>query len=425
MDYSEVLLSLEKRIQNAIRKLGPTNLKRWETFCGFDEMTIAQFTERSVSLGISVSLLEIKDIWRKRGITSNIIKYNDFVALLSNWNWSKFTGDFQPLENSPEKCIFFALPENNEKVRNRLFDEFREIDKNATGFVTAEEFDKIALDFSISYDDISRFDTKHDGTLNYLLFLAEISNGKLTERDKIFAYLQEKQKKEEENQKSANISARRIPSIAYLKAPSIDNTGPDFTALSKQNPITSDQLIKEKKEEEIKINTNPLSYLGISKITKAVLEDGRTPTQFFKDISFGGKTSIANIVKELRLTLQIDEIFYITESYGDPMNFSAFMRLISDGQKQGFINTQVQPKDEYVKNSFSATESEIEAVILWLAAHTAIKDFSFLNNCKTAEEASEALKNQSIYISVDDLKPAFDFYSGNLYSEIQKRISSR
>ena len=411
MNYGEVLFSLEKRIQNAIRRLGPTNAIRWKSFCGFDEMTVSQFTERANSLNISVNLEEVKAIWRKRGINKDVIKYKDFIALLSNWNWSKYNGDFSPVcPEEGESCRLFVLPENNPMVRSRLFDAFRQLDKYSTGFVSTEDFDAVALDFSISYDDISMYDTKHDGTFNYLLFLSRISENYNDECFNEFTNT-----KQEKKPVIQNISTRRDPHAALI-SPAIDKNGPELKlpsssssgsgSKSKTSPKNQNEKSEEKKEK---------NSACIALIAHEVLNNGRSPMQYYKDNSFGGKLSLSNLMRNLNLTLESGDVLFITEEYGDPMTMSSFMRLVSDGKNS------ISSKDEYVKKPFLAAESEAGAVVKWLSEHSSVNDFSFLKDVSTPEQASKALKERSIFISPEDIAPAIKVYGSNLFSAVQSR----
>ncbi|EAY00513.1 hypothetical protein TVAG_350090 [Trichomonas vaginalis G3] len=394
MNQGEIISSLTRKIQDKIRALGPTNISRWNSFCGFDEMTQSQFAQRSTSLGVRVNKEDIQAIWKECGIKENIIDFKSFVRFISL-----------------NRTTIFNLPENTERTRQRLIQKFLQYDSRATGFVSIEQFDDIAHDFSIMYENCDKYDTNHDGRFNYFQFMSDINSQNQPQSQKLPEKPTSTEKKEETAKIETETKQTLVPPKHVADIPSVNETQSRLPAYFVPSIAKLSSPVVDKIPEEINVKDTVLSpeeiYDGqtaVINLSKLAVSYKNNLSELCNDVQFGDRITIANLCRLLRTNFTDSQILYITEEYGDPMSRSSLFRLVADGDK---FEKARQLKGQ---KPFDLQESEIEAVLKWLRDNSNGWNYKELIRAKSAEEASLMLAMKSIFITADDLRPAYNKY---------------
>lgn len=395
MNQGEILSSVTRKIQDKIRGLGSTNASRWSTFCGFDEMTPSQFAQKAKSLGVRMTKEEVLTMWKQCGIKDQLIDFKAFVRFISL-----------------NRTSIFNLPENTERTRQRLIQRFLEFDKRASGYVTIDQFDDIAHDFSIMYENCDKYDTRHDGTFNYFQFMSDINNPNPSKSQKIVDIPNpQSEMKEEKPQIQANSQPTLVPPKQIVEIPQVSEKQSRLPAYFVPSIARLSQPSVDAQPEAMEIKDTVLSQQEIYDGQTAVITLAKLATQYktnlselCADVQFGDKITIANLQRLLKFNFTDTQIFYITEEYGDPMSRSSLFRLVSDGEKIEKARMMRGQK------GFDLIESEIEAVLKWLRDNSCGWNYKELAKAKTAEEASHLLAMRSIFITADDLRHAYNKY---------------
>lgn len=192
MSETRKLKNILIRLRERLQKSGITNRSKWTSFSSNPEMSATQFTRRLNSLGISITAKDTTALWKMMQVSSNVLKFEDFVKLIESplpeTNTPK-SPERKPPSPSPRPVpsttlIMQTLATN----RKALLLKLGECDPLTTGRIANSDFrsvcdwfdPRMSPESSAAVDAIlNRYDPGGSGSFNYFRFLADLCDGEI------------------------------------------------------------------------------------------------------------------------------------------------------------------------------------------------------------------------------------------------------
>lgn len=453
-----------KKAQIAIKKIGSTNRARWVLFSPFDEITPSQFATQLQKFDVSLNPAEVYALWKKCGIKSRVMKFDDFVKFIY------YEMPPTPYDND-SYLQFYELV----RSRKHLFlQHFMGCDPESTGFIKITDFFDICHSLLPQSTDVEislfcqNYDTQNNGTLNYFQMMSDFNTSSLNEKTKPVYEIKTPIRNVQDNMLIFSEDLARLP---YTRGPGFGGRGQldpevflgtnrnksrrnsfsdveafpsdnfNYNNISRNTPRTpqTSRVVfqtSSKTPDELEKNQNRVSPKSVytlplntsletimnakQKLATSVSKIGSAQDFFTKwqnGTILGADDIHTGLLAELQYDFPIDLLHIIVQCNGGPFTLSEFVSMISDAEAW---------KTKKVDFTKLRRETEEDVVLTRIAQRTVGKPWEeTVYEAATPKSFVEGLHKVNVYITENDIQTLYDRLGTNgLINAIKDKTKS-